>query len=80
MNNDSRDKIKLYLSKPLAELIIINCYNSLFVPGTYARETFSWYVQTTGQEIVDLFLIVPLVLVTSILAYKQNCHTTVGWN
>ncbi|MGD1008258.1 MAG: hypothetical protein ABR980_13630 [Ignavibacteriaceae bacterium] len=46
----------------------------------YARETFSWYVQTTGQEIVDLFLIVPLVLVTSILAYKQNCHTTVGWN
>jgi hypothetical protein len=79
MSEYKQDKIILYLSLPLAVLIIINSYCGLFVPGTYAMETFNRYVQAIGQDIVDLFLIVPLLLLTSLLAYKQNQASIMIW-
>jgi hypothetical protein len=79
MSKNSQDNIILYLSLPLAALIIINSYCGLYMPGTYARETYSWYVQAIGQDIADLFIIAPLLLLTSIYAYSQNKTALLIW-
>jgi hypothetical protein len=79
MNRTSYDKIILFLSMPLAFLIILNSYCGLFIPGIYARETHSWYLQAIGQDIFDLFLIVPILLITSISAYRHNKTALLLW-
>jgi hypothetical protein len=79
MKRDTKDKIILYLSLPLAGLIIINSYCGLFIPGTYARETFNWYAQAIGQDIFNLFFIAPLLLIISVFAYKQNKTAILIW-
>jgi hypothetical protein len=74
------DKTILILSTPLILLIIINSYFGLFVAGTYSRETFSWYIQAVGQDIVDLFIVVPILIITSILSYKRNRTALPIWS
>lgn len=79
MSITDHNKAILYLSLPLAILIIINSYFGIFVPGTYAKETYNWSIQGKGQDIADLFLVVPLLLVTSFLAYRQNKTALLLW-
>jgi len=43
-----------------------------FVDITYARETASMAAQGMGQDIVDLFLVVPAVIITLLLMRKNN--------
>jgi len=35
----------------------------LFIPDTYAKETANWQAQALAQDIFDLFLITPLLLI-----------------
>ncbi|HER10205.1 MAG TPA: hypothetical protein ENO20_14970 [Bacteroides sp.] len=43
-----------------------------FVPGTYARDAASMAAQGTGQDLVDLFLVVPLLLLSFLLFSKGS--------
>jgi hypothetical protein len=56
------------LSLPLALFVIIVSYAGLLIPDAYAKETTNWQAQTLAQDIFDLFLITPLLLITSWLA------------
>lgn len=77
--NYNPNKIVLFLSLPLAILIIITSSIGIFTPDFYSKETFNWQVQSRGQDIVDLFLIVPLLLITSGLAFRNNRIALLIW-
>jgi hypothetical protein len=74
------NKIVLYFSIPIALLVIVVSYAGLFIPETYTKETANWQAQALGQDIIDLFLIVPLLLITSWLAYKKNRAALLVWS
>lgn len=60
--------------------VTIVSYAGLFFSGTYAKETANWQAQAFGQDIIDLFLITPLLLITSWLAYKNSRAALLLWS
>lgn len=44
----------------------------LLTPDFYAQETPNWQAQSTGQDLIDLLLIAPVLLISSLLMYKGN--------
>jgi len=52
--------------------VIIISYAGLFIPETYAKETTNWQAQALAQDLFDLFLVTPLLLITAWLAYKKS--------
>jgi len=79
MNRNHQGKIILALSLPLSVLTIIVSCVGLFKPHFYSLETLNWQAQSTGQDIIDLFFIVPCLVTTSILAYRNNKTATMIW-
>jgi hypothetical protein len=69
----------LILSLPLAALIIIVSCVGLLTPDFYSKETLNWQAQSLWQDMIDLFLLVPCLLITSILAYRNNKAATLLW-
>ena len=62
MNN--KFKIVSFLSILLSIPLIIVSYYGVFAPSTYSRETTSLAAQGIGQDIVNLFIVTPLLLVS----------------
>ena len=62
----------LLLSLPLVFMIIVASLVGLRTPDFYSAETPNWQVQSIGQDWVDLILIAPSLLITSILAHRNN--------
>jgi len=80
MGKEKKNKFILFLSFPLAVLIIIVSGFGLFNESTYSRETINWSVQAVVQDGIDLFLIIPLLIITSILSYRQNRIAILIWS
>jgi hypothetical protein len=72
MSDQAERTIIMALALPLAGLVIGASYAGLFIPGAYAKETLNWTAQAVGQDVIDLFLISPLLIVTAILAARGN--------
>lgn len=70
----------MLFSLPLAVFVIIVSYAGLFIPETYAKETPNWQAQAFGQDIINLFLITPLLLITSWFAYKKSRVALLVWS
>ena len=60
------------LSIIISAALAIVSYCGVFVSSTYEREVASMAAQGTGQDIFDLFLIVPLLLVSLLFMLKNN--------
>ncbi|MFO8054063.1 MAG: hypothetical protein R6U19_02750 [Bacteroidales bacterium] len=60
----------------LSVALAIVSYFGAFVEDTYARDTASMGAQGMGQDVVDLFLVVPLLIVSLILIYR---NIKAGW-
>ncbi|HWC52072.1 MAG TPA: hypothetical protein VG676_00705 [Chitinophagaceae bacterium] len=67
-----KEKIIPIISLPLAAFTITASVAGLLAPGFYAKETRIWATQSLGQDIIDLFFITPVLIVTSILASQKN--------
>lgn len=67
-----REKIIPILSLPLAALVIVTSISGLLTPDFYSKETPAWAAQSFGQDIVDLFFVVPVLIITTILGSKKN--------
>jgi hypothetical protein len=65
-------RLILYFTVPLVLLVALAAALGLFEPGTYAREVPFLAVQGVGQDAVNLFLLVPLLLVSSVLALRGS--------
>jgi hypothetical protein len=57
---------------PLSVLISTTSLTGMYVNNFYSQETENWYLQAFGQDIFDLFIIVPLLLVAAVLTYKKH--------
>ncbi len=69
----------LFLSVPLALSCIFTSYIGLFTVNFYIKEVFNWQVQSVGQDMIDLFLVVPVLLITALLARNGNKISLLLW-
>lgn len=79
MNLNYSNKIIPILSLSLSALTIVVSCVGLFTPDFYSAETLNWRAQSVGQDMIDLFLIVPCLLITSVLAYRNKTTATLIW-
>ena len=65
-------KIITFLSLILTVSLAVVSYSGTFVPTTYERDAPSMAAQGIGQDMVDLFLVVPLLLFSLFLVHRKN--------
>ncbi len=80
MNNEQGNRIIVRLSFPICILLVIVSCVGLFFPNTYSAETPSWTAQAFGQDIFDLFLVVPFLLITVIFIRKRSRKALLMWS
>jgi len=51
----------------------------LFTPGFYHLESVNWQAQSIGQDIMDLFLVTPVLLISAALAYAGGRPAKFIW-
>src|SRR5690242_15740675 len=76
---ESNGKTILFLSIAIALLVIIASSTGLFLSHTYSNETFNWATQSLAQDVIDLFLIMPSLIITAVLAYRKNKIPLLLW-
>jgi cytochrome b561 len=65
-------KVILNLSVPVFILIVfVSCF-AMFTPDFYRIETANWRAQSEGQDIIDLFMGAPVLLLASLFASKSQ--------
>lgn len=69
---NSQLKIITILTLLFAFFLAIVSYYGAFVLSTYERDAASMAAQGIGQDIVDLFLVVPLLLISLLLMHRKN--------
>jgi len=74
-----KDNIILFLSLPLAVLTAIVSYVGLFIESTYSRETASYAAQGIGQDIANLFVVVPILVISAFYACRKNKLALLLW-
>lgn len=52
----------------------------IFSADFYSREGLNWQLQSVGQDMVDLYVVVPVLLVSAILAYRNNSNAMPVWS
>ena len=80
MIKQKRDAMILFLSIPLALLAVWVSYSGIFVHGTYRQETVLYASQGIGQDWVNLFLVVPFLVLSAILAWKGSKTWQLLWS
>src|ERR1035437_1665251 len=70
----------LLLSLPLAILTALVSYAGVFVESTYARENTLYAAQGIGQDIVNLFIVVPILLIAAFFAWRKSKLGLLVWS
>jgi hypothetical protein len=74
------DPIILFLSAPLAILTTIVSYAGIFIESTYARENALYAAQGIGQDIVNLYIVVPILVVAAYFAWRKSKLGLLIWS
>jgi len=72
-------KLTLWLSLPLSLLLVFTSCVGIFTGEFYANETLNWQAQSLGQDLVDLFLITPCLVLTSLFTARNNRTAFLLW-
>src|SRR5262245_44773179 len=72
-------RIWLALSLAAAFLMAVASAAGIYCPDVYARETPSWAAQGTGQDIVNLFVVAPALVVCAYLAGRGSLRAWLVW-
>ncbi len=72
--NEKKPIIILFLSCLISILIIISSLTGIFGQEIYTRETPDWRAQSIGQDKIDLYIIVPILLFSGIKTYLKKPH------
>jgi hypothetical protein len=67
------------LSLAAALLAAVASAAGIYVPGIYARETASWAAQGVGQDIVNLFVLCPALLLSAYHAASGSTRGLLVW-
>jgi hypothetical protein len=80
MITDQESRIIVRLSILLSTFLVFVSIVGLFFPNTYSKETPNWIAQAVGQDIFDLFLVVPFLLITAIFVYMKKRIALLIWS
>jgi len=73
-------KIIYLLSLLLAVLLIIANGTGIMMPEVmYAKENSNWFAQSVGQDIADLVLVFPTLVITANLIYRNSRRALLVW-
>ena len=78
-NSDKKDRIYPMLGFPLALLTAAASAAGAFFPANYELEAESYAIQGIGQDFVNLFLIVPVLVWASYAAQSQSRRAIFLW-
>jgi len=79
MTNKTPRSLYLWLSLPLAALLVISSYGGLFWPAAYSRETPLWAAQVKGSDVVNLVVAAPVLLVSAVLGLRKSMAAQLIW-
>ena len=79
MNNAEPGRWTLWVSYPLAVLLTSASLGGLFLPSTYVEETTIHAAQYVGNDVGNLVLIVPVLLIGAILALRGSVAARLVW-
>jgi len=74
------DQIIFFLSVPLAILTAIASYAGIFIESTYVRENTFYAAQGIGQDIVNLFIVVPILLIAAVFSWRNSKLGLLIWS
>lgn len=77
---DKYDLNILFLSLPMAILTAVVSYFGIFIESTYAKENPLYAAQGIGQDIVNLFIVVPILLIAAFFAYRKSKLGILIWS
>lgn len=69
----------LWFTVPLAGLIAIVSLAGLLDPELYSKETSDWAVQSVAQDAVDLFLILPVLVLAGLYTHRGEKRAAPIW-
>ncbi len=70
---------KIGISIALAVLVATASAAGLFWPPTYARETALWAAEGQAGDVVNLFLVVPLIVAVALWARRGSLAASIVW-
>lgn len=76
---NSQVKTIVRISVPLIVLVALTSCIGIFVPDFYHKETLNWQTQSLGQDILNLVLIVPGLIVVTFLTFSNRRIATLLW-
>jgi hypothetical protein len=79
MKNASLEKVILWITLILVVLLGITSLNGLLTPEFYKNETLNWRIQAIGQDVINLSLIVPVLIVSAIFSKRGNKTAPFIW-
>ena len=79
MNDTEPGRWALWLSFPLAVLLAVAAVGGLYLPSTYANETRIYAAQLAGADASNLVVVVPVLVITAILALRGSVAARLVW-
>lgn len=79
-SNYFEGKIFLSLSLLVSLLVFIASFCGIFINKTYLREAEYFAVQGVGQDIVNLSIVVPALIISSVLFYRNSIPSRLIWS
>ncbi len=79
MRKNTVSKLWIGISLVIAVLTAVAAYCGAFVQSTYAKESISWAAQGTGQDLITLFLVVPLLIISAYFLNKGSLKALLVW-
>ena len=80
MNTDQSNRIIVRLSYLLAIFLVIVSVVGLFFPDTYSKETPNWTAQAVGQDIFDLFVVAPFLILAAFFIHRKSRTALLLWS
>jgi hypothetical protein len=79
MNTQETGLFILWVSLLLAVLVAVTAVAGLFWAPTYAQEVPLWAAEAMGGDAVDLLVLVPVLLVSGLLAHRGSVPARLVW-
>lgn len=79
MKSFDQGKAILVLSALIAVLMTVVSYTGIYTIDFYEAESFNWQAQSLAQDMINLVLIVPVLILTAIFAYRKSHVAALLW-